>query len=635
MPVAPPVSYPGVYIQEVPSDVRTIVPVDTATTAFVGRALRGPVDTQTVINSYADFETIFGGLWLQSAMSYVVRDFYVNGGSKAVIVRVYASPVSGDDVAAAVKTAADDFAGGSAPEQEGAGAVSDAAQKAALAPGSTAVTVASAAQAASDAIAGDATASGPKKAAAQAVAKAASDKAAEAGDGKSRLTFGTDAATLTLEASNPGAWGNELRGRITAVDPKVIDQVASRYGVKKDDLFNLIIRDVVTGAEEVFPNVTVVDGPRRLDKVLAGDSTLVLVSGTLPKSRPPFTGDTAADGSFSPLPDKGSPWDDANDKYHIKAAADSGQDGATPNAGTILGSEADRTGMYALEHADIFNMLCLPPFEGTDVAGMADVTKETWDTAAAFCQRRRAMLVSDSPGSWNNKKKAVDGFPNDPNCPSPSENAMLYFPRLNMANPLRDGQVEAFAPCGAVAGIIARTDSVRGVWKAPAGLEAGIRSVRGMTVPLTDAENGELNPLGVNCLRTLPAAGHVVWGARTTVGDDRLASQWKYIPVRRTALFIEETLYRNTQWAVFEPNDEPLWAQLRLNIGVFMHDLFRQGAFQGGAPKDAYFVRCDATTTTQSDINRGIVNVIVGFAPLKPAEFVVIYIQQIAGQLAA
>jgi hypothetical protein len=157
--------------------------------------------------------------------------------------------------------------------------------------------------------------------------------------------------------------------------------------------------------------------------------------------------------------------------------------------------------------------------------------------------------------------------------------------------------------------------------------------VTGLTVPLTDAENGELNPLGINCLRQVPAAGYVVWGARTTVGNDQLASQWKYIPVRRTALYIEESLYRGTQWAVFEPNDEPLWSQLRLNIGVFMHGLFRQGAFQGQSPKEAYFVKCDKTTTTQADIDRGIVNVIVGFAPLKPAEFVVLYIQQMAGQL--
>jgi phage tail sheath protein FI len=172
------------------------------------------------------------------------------------------------------------------------------------------------------------------------------------------------------------------------------------------------------------------------------------------------------------------------------------------------------------------------------------------------------------------------------------------------------------------------------VWKAPAGQEATLTGVTGLSVPLTDAENGELNPLGINCLRQMPVAGYVVWGARTIVGDDRLASQWKYIPVRRTALYIEESLYRGTQWAVFEPNDEPLWSQLRLNIGVFMHGLFRQGAFQGQSPKEAYFVKCDSTTTTQADIDRGIVNIVVGFAPLKPAEFVVLYIQQMAGQLA-
>jgi phage tail sheath protein FI len=154
-----------------------------------------------------------------------------------------------------------------------------------------------------------------------------------------------------------------------------------------------------------------------------------------------------------------------------------------------------------------------------------------------------------------------------------------------------------------------------------------------LSVTLTDPEIGELNPLGINCLRTMPAAGRVVWGARTLKGDDRLTSQWKYTPVRRTALFIEESLYRATQWIVFEPNDEPLWAQIRLNIGAFMHDLFRKGAFQGGSPKEAYFVKCDKDTTTQSDINLGIVNIVVGFAPLKPAEFVVIQLQQIAGQI--
>jgi hypothetical protein len=142
-----------------------------------------------------------------------------------------------------------------------------------------------------------------------------------------------------------------------------------------------------------------------------------------------------------------------------------------------------------------------------------------------------------------------------------------------------------------------------------------------------------LNPLGVNCLRSFPVTGNVVWGARTLEGADQLASEWKYVPVRRTALNIEETLYRALQWVVFEPNDEPLWAQIRLNVGSFMHTLFRQGAFQGSTPKDAYLVKCDSETTTQADIDRGVVNILVGFAPLKPAEFVFVRIQQLAGQL--
>jgi len=137
----------------------------------------------------------------------------------------------------------------------------------------------------------------------------------------------------------------------------------------------------------------------------------------------------------------------------------------------------------------------------------------------------------------------------------------------------------------------------------------------------------------VNTLRTFPIFGHVSWGGRTLDGADQQASEWKYIPVRRTALYIEESLFQGLKWVVFEPNDEPLWAQIRLNVGAFMQNLFRQGAFAGKSPREAYFVKCDKETTTQNDVDRGIVNIVVGFAPLKPAEFVVIKIQQIAGQI--
>jgi phage tail sheath protein FI len=179
---------------------------------------------------------------------------------------------------------------------------------------------------------------------------------------------------------------------------------------------------------------------------------------------------------------------------------------------------------------------------------------------------------------------------------------------------------------------MARTDSQRGVWKAPAGTEADIRGIVGLEVKLTDAQNGVLNKIAVNCMREF-STGIVNWGARTLNGSDDVGSEWKYVPIRRLALFLEESLFRGTKWVVFEPNDEPLWATIRLNLNAFMMSLFRQGAFQGSTPDKAFFVKCDGETTTQNDRNLGIVNIEVGFAPLKPAEFVIIKIQQIAGDL--
>jgi phage tail-like protein len=206
------------------------------------------------------------------------------------------------------------------------------------------------------------------------------------------------------------------------------------------------------------------------------------------------------------------------------------------------------------------------------------------------------MLVVDPPAAWTanpstavtTAEAGVSSFRatigNDD-----ARNATMYFPRLRMPDPLNENRLGDFAPCGALAGIMARTDAQRGVWKAPAGIEASFSGVQEFTYTLTDGENGRLNPLGLNCLRSFPVAGNLVWGARTLVGADLLASEWKYLPVRRLALYLEESLYRGTQWVVFEPNDEPLWAQIRLNLGAFMQNLFRQGAFQGSSPREAYF----------------------------------------------
>ena len=295
----------------------------------------------------------------------------------------------------------------------------------------------------------------------------------------------------------------------------------------------------------------------------------------------------------------------------------------------LIGDRTAKTGMYALLDVDLFNLLCIPDTMRLSDAEAGLVTAE----ASALCEEERAFYILDLPQTdqVRDEPEEVQQWLDD-NGASRHRNVALYYPRPRVADPLNEFRARAIANSGTMAGLYARTDGARGVWKAPAGIEAALRGIQSLEYRLTDAENGVLNPLGINALRTRPVAGNVAWGARTLVGADSLASEWKYVPVRRLALFIEETLFRGTQWVVFEPNDETLWSQIRLNIGTFMNTLFRQGAFQGTTPREAYFVKCDSEVNPQADIDRGIVNIVVGFAPLKPAEFVIISLQQMAGQ---
>ena len=209
----------------------------------------------------------------------------------------------------------------------------------------------------------------------------------------------------------------------------------------------------------------------------------------------------------------------------------------------------------------------------------------------------------------------------------------MYFPWILAPDPLQANALREFPPCGFVAGIFAETDSNRGVWKAPAGIETSLNG--GVSIgpdkTISETQNGVLNRKGINCIRTFPGKGTAAWGSRSLRGSDGLGSEWKYVPVRRTALFIEESIYRGLKWAVFEPNAEPLWAKIRMTVGDFMLTLFRNEALQGSKPEQAYFVKCDRETMTESDIDTGICNVLVGFAPIKPAEFVVIKIQLMLG----
>ena len=785
MPVTP--TYPGVYIEEVPSGVRTITGVATAITAFIGRAPRGPVNDPTRVQNFGDYTRAFGGLSLDSTMSFAVQQFFNNGGTNAVIVRVYEpsagetgigsvvlaadvrargtltltaqptvgdtmtigstvytfrangskletpeAPIAGQPVPTAVNveigatiletqstiirainrlgttgfrasttaeknvvaadrwvsntlvlTAAEDGTGGNAiathstfakssnkfddttlgstsegrdpdPAVAAQGTLSITAQPA---PGQTftikgriytfdangalddttadhieigsgigatrqniinAINATSPGTGFSTPTTQNADVTAAPGAPAAAIVLTAQTPGAggnaittaetmAAGNDFDAATLGTtragrDArpiASLTIAAKNPGAWSSNLRLTIThaIADPSDLNA------------FTLLISEVdpslppgapPVGTERFFNLSVDPFSPLWVDQVLESRSGLVRVA-TTSRERPGLgNADVALQGG--------------NDGQLI-----------TDNTISKADFEEKKQGLWALQHTDLFNILCIPP-----LALDTDIGPITRDAALKYCKDRRAFFVVDPPSGWVGVPQAVAGVDA---LNLRDENAAVYFPRVNIANPLRDNQLSEFAPCGVVAGLYARTDALRGVWKAPAGTEATMAGVRTLTISLTDGENGQLNPLGVNCLRSFPVIGNVVWGARTMEGADELASEWKYVPVRRTALFLEESLYRALKWVVFEPNDEPLWAQIRLNVGSFMHTLYRQGAFQGSTPREAYLVKCDSETTTQADIDRGIVNILVGFAPLKPAEFVFVRIQQLAGQL--
>ena len=568
-------SCPGVYVQEIASGVRTITGVATSITAFVGRAERGPVNMATTINGFGDFESTFGGLWLGSSLGAAVNAFFSNGGSQAVIVRLYhadpGNPQANPVVPAPLATAAIAVGG------------------------------------------------------------------------------------FSFLAANEGSWGVDLRVSIDL--DNISADVAETMGVTTADLFNLTVTDTGTGRSQHFLNLTAKDSPRRVDKVLAAQSTLLKYSGVPSAATVIAAGsDTLSTNERSlaaarqALTDKqnanASAQDIATAQANLQTAQTALNNALTAAAAgvsdglylTVLdflppNGQTQKLGLYALEQVDLFNLLCIPPYRSP--ADSIDVDPNLVSAASSYCEQRRALLLLDAPKDWTDKSTAKTKFTDAANdyVGTRSSNAALFFPRLQQPNPLRGNQFETVSAIGAIAGVFARTDATRGVWKAPAGLDSVLNDAPSLALSLTDAENGELNPLGVNCLRAFPVAGRVIWGARTLRGADQLADEYKYIPVRRAALYIEQSLYRGLLWAVFEPNSEPLWAQIRLNVGAFMHDLFRQGAFQGSSPKDAYFVKCDKETTSQTDINLGIVNVVVGFAPLKPAEFVVIKLQQMAGQI--
>ena len=516
-------TYPGVYIEEIPSAVHTITGVATSIAAFVGWAPAGPTTKATLVQSFSDYTNQFGGLDSRSLLGYSVNQFFGNGGQQAYIIRLVD--------AATVK------------------------------PGTIAVPASS------------------------------------------------GGTAFTANAIDEGQWSTQYGVRIvqnpsdaTRFSLLVVYTPTATQEITVENFSNLsmlpndsqaryvgsVINDPLTGSQTIqipLASISIVVGAQPKPNALT-------TPGSLPS---PYKLATGNDGAVL-IPGTAA--------FHAALNAAGGGTG----------------GVRWLDNVSIFNLLCVP--------GENDAA--TISSLQSYCHDQRAFFIVDC--NQSDTFVSLQGGPVGLTGGN-SINSAFYFPWVNAPDQLQQGRVRPFPPCGFVAGLYAATDASRGVWKAPAGIDASLSGESGLTVPLTDLQNGTLNIQAINCLRNFPVYGDVIWGARTLRGNDQVGSEWKYVPIRRLALFLESSLFNGTQWVVFEPNDEPLWSQIRLNVGAFMQGLFLQGAFQGTTPQQAYFVKCDAENNPQSSINLGIVNILVGFAPLYPAEFVVIQIQQMAGQL--
>lgn len=647
-------SYPGVYVEEAPSGVHTIVGVATSVTAFVGAARRGVTNAPVRITSLPDFTRRFGGAWDRDhPLGHAVGHFFANGGSQAIVVRVPA------DGATAAKVDLSD----ATPEvvltvtAQGEGVWANRVGGVGMQ-----VTVDSAAS------------SNPNDLFNVVVSLFGTDPRTGASVLQSQETFadlsmapksaryaptvlGTSAlVTATLGAPTaPTVKGSSkskaaLPANVAGTTPSFGLRVAVDGGPPAD----LVVSPTSTARDRVRDGINAaltaagigaaaaLDGSNFL--VITSSGALVVDTSVTVLPAPVNDGSqilglgltwggTEASGSAALRPVAGV--------SGLAGGTEGGTDGAKTNGITAAAQVVPASGsggIYSLSALLFprFNLLCLPDIPATD-PGIAATAANTQalTTALGYCRQERAFLLVDTPRDpevpkdWTTDPPALGGLP------SLGEHGAIYFPRLVVTEPGRGGATvrRDLPPCGAVAGVMARTDATRGVWKAPAGLEAGLVGASDLSVVTSDDVSGLLNPKGVNVLRIFPSAGMVVWGARTLKGDDSASSEFKYVPVRRLTDYIAASLYLGTQFAVFEPNDPDLWGQLRLAVGTFMRGLFRQGAFQQSekrAESDSFFVVCDSTVNPQSEIDLGRVNVVVGFAPLKPAEFVIVTITQIS-----
>jgi phage tail sheath protein FI len=677
-------TYPGIYTREIPTGVRSLAGAPTSVALFVGPTRTGIDGRPIRLLNYGDFERNFGGLSQTSALSYSVLHFFANGGGQAYVIRV---PVNGAGKATStllkdgaagdtLKVTAlssglsgnsifleiDPFGIGANPYATSAPlhdrkrfnlVVSDPATGRSERFGNVTTVAASArditkvikdpstgSQLLTVAFSADgADANGPQATGSIYAIGGALPAGAFANDVKLVLTVTRHAANGTADAANS----------ISALEVTVYASGAAKpesplaLMTQVVSAINAAIRGNSTEAAKLA-------GAEVEGAIFEGGKFLRLrISAPTGDPGPARIHDatvTIADPASGAAGTKlltvfGLSAQVTNpSRYRLGAAYASSQvsaatAGAAGDAHGQPNSTAFKDAVTALEVPDpFFNVLCLPDLvrpSTADATALQHANAMTvYSEAARVCKKKFAFLIVDPLPKVTDTGKAESWKTLDFTMASADAgSAGAWFPNIRVDDPLEPGAIRSHPPSGAIAGIIARTDAQVGVWQSPAGTDATLAGVYGPVVELSDAEHGILNPLGVNVIRRFPIFGTVGFGSRTVDGANLAASDWKYIPVRRTANYILRSLSEGLRWAVHKPNGEELWSQLRVSTTSFMHGLFRQGAFKGVSSRDAYFVACDASTTSADDINQGVVNIVVGFAPLKPAEFVVISLRQI------
>jgi hypothetical protein len=404
------------------------------------------------------------------------------------------------------------------------------------------------------------------------------------------LSLPAAGGTLTLVALNPGS-REYLRASVDYDGLSAVDA----------DRFNLVVQRVLTAGselvedQEIYRRVSVTPGSTRFVTHVLLQSSLVRVHGAVPERRP----DRSAGGPGGVA-------------VGYALSNPDGDDGAPLTDYDVIGARARGTGLFALEGADRFNLLCIPP-----LGREQDVGLSTLLVAARICRERCALLIVDPPASWISAPAALEALRT---WPFRSDCAVMYYPRIQAFDRLR-GRVEIFGSSAAAAGMIARSDGSWPVWTATEPEEATLRPGLRPAVAVSDADRVRLTQAGVNTLLAVRAAARAGLGPRTLAAGGSGASDWRYLSARRLALYIAASIEQGTRWMLLEHNGPATWARARARAEEFLDSLAVQGAFAAATARDSHFVICDERVNGAQSVAEGKFNLLFGFATTRAGEF--------------